>query len=176
VFERLFEFLAAFGKDLCPFVVVPVYQNAGVLRFGKYSRTLVPGFHWKWPFVEDVYKENVFITTVRLQPQTLTTKDDVSIVLAGVVKYRVVEVEPYLSRIGDQHDLLIDTAMGAVLKEVRELSFQDLLNDPPALKIASSIRRQVKDFGVEIISYTFTDLGRIRSIRLLTHTPLQLDN
>lgn len=174
--ERLFEFLAQFGRHLVPFVIVPVYQNTAILRLGKYHRTLEQGFHWKWPFVEDPYPENIFLTTVRLQPQTLTTKDDMSIVVSGVVRYRVVDVQPYLSRIGDQHDLLIDTSMGAILKAVRGLTFRELLDAPPEGKIASDIRRQVKDFGVEIAGFTFTDMGRIRSIRLLTHTPLILDN
>ena len=174
--ERLFEFLAQFGKHLLPFVVVPVYQNAGILRLGKYHRTVAPGIHWKWPFIEDPYHENIFLTTVRLQPQTLTTKDNESIVVSGVVRYRVVDVEPYLSKIGDQHDLLIDTSMGAILKAVRSLPLRDLLDNPPEGKIASDIRRQVKDFGVEIAGFTFTDIGRIKSIRILTHTPMILDN
>jgi regulator of protease activity HflC (stomatin/prohibitin superfamily) len=176
MFERFFAFLAEFGKDLLPLVVVRCYQNTGVLRFGKYHRTLLPGVHWKLPFADEPYPENIFITTVRLQPQTLTTKDGHSIVVSGVVRYRVVDVQPYLSKIGDQHDLLIDTSSGAVLRAVRARTFDELLNDPPDNKIASDIRRQVKDFGVEIEGFTFVDMGRIRSIRLLTHTPTILDN
>jgi regulator of protease activity HflC (stomatin/prohibitin superfamily) len=137
---------------------------------------LAGGLHWKWPFVDEVVTENVFITTVRLQPQTVTTQDNQSVVLAGVVRYRVVDVEMYQTRIGDQHDVLIDTAMGAVLRAAREMTFEQLCDDPPESKIASNIRRQVKDFGMGVESFTFTDIGRIRSIRLITHTPLQLDN
>lgn len=176
MFDRIFDFLARFGVEALPFIVIPVYQNGGVLRFGRYHRTIGPGIHWKIPFVDDVYRENIFLTTVRLQPQTLTTKDDVSVVVTGVVKYKVVDVEPYLSRIGDQHDLLIDTAMGSILRVVHELEFQQLLDEPPEAKVASDIRRKVKSFGVEIDTFTFTDMGRIRSIRLITHTPTILDN
>lgn len=176
MFEKLFEFLAQFGKHLVPFVIVPTYQNAGILRLGRYHRTLQPGLHWKLPFADDPYLENVFLTTVRLQPQTVTTKDNVSVVVAGVVRYQVVDVKPYICNIGDQHDLLIDTSMGAILRAARELTFKELLDGPPESKIAADIRRKVKDFGVAIESFTFTDMGAIRSIRLITHTPLILDN
>ena len=176
MFDRLLDFLAAFGKHLVPFVVVVVYQNVGILRFGKYNRTLAPGFHWKWPFIEDGYPENVVPTTVRLQPQTLTTKDDVSIVAAGIVRYKVVDLEAFVTKIYDQKDLLLDTSMGAVLKAVRSMTLQELLDAPPENRIAADIRRQVKDYGVAIENFTFMDLGRIKSIRLITHTPLQLDN
>lgn len=176
MFDWLREIISQLGGHLLPFKIVPAYQNAGVLRLGKYRRTVGPGLRWKWPFIEDVYTENVFITTVRLQPQTLTTKDNVSIVVAGVVRYKVVDVEPYITQIGDQHDLLIDTSMGSILKAVREVSFEALTTDPPESRIASDIRRQVKPFGVAIESFTFTDMGRIRSMRLITHTPTILDN
>ena len=177
MFDRVLDVLVKFGADLLPFVVVVAYQNIGILRFGKYHRTLAPGFHWKIPFIEDGYPENVVPTTIRLQPQTLTTRDDVSVVVEGVVRYRVTDVEAFITKIYDQRDLLLDTSMGAVLKQVRLMDFADLATTPPENKIASEIRRQVKDYGVSIDNFTFTDLGRIRSIRIIAGSPLpNLDN
>jgi regulator of protease activity HflC (stomatin/prohibitin superfamily) len=176
LFERLLDLLLQFGKHLAPFVVVISYQNAGVFRLGKFHRKLEGGLHWKWPFLEEIVPENVFITTVRLQPQTVTTKDNQSVVCAGVVRYRVLDIQAYQTRIGDQHDVLIDTAMGAVLRAARVQSFEELCDSPPESRIAADIRRQVKDFGMGVEQFTFTDLGRIRSIRLITHTPTVLDN
>lgn len=170
MFDWLREIIKALGDHLIPFVVVPAYQNAGVLRLGKYARTLAPGFHWKWPFLEDIYTENIFRTTLALEPQTITTKDDKTVVVGGIVRFRVAEVQPFIIEIGNQHDLLRDTSMGAVLKQVRQVELRTLLDDPPENKIASDIRRQVKPFGVEIESFTFTDIGQIKTIRLITHT------
>jgi modulator of FtsH protease HflK len=164
---RLFE---GIWDKLLPFTVIPVYQNAAVLRFGKYSRTLDPGFHWRWPFAEDVYHENIFLTTLALEPQTITTKDDKSVVISGIVRYRIADVKPFITEIGNQHDLLRDTSMGAVLKQVRQIELRTLLDNPPESKIAADIRRQVKPFGMEIESFTFTDCAPIKTFRLITHT------
>ena len=72
---------------------------------------------------------------------------------------------------------MFDASMGAVLKQVRLMDFADLATTPPENKIASEIRRQVKDYGVSIDNFTFTDLGRIRSIRIIAGSPLpNLDN
>jgi regulator of protease activity HflC (stomatin/prohibitin superfamily) len=168
--EWLAKVLEALWEHLLPFVVIPIYQNAGVLRFGHYHRTLQPGFHWRWPFAEEVYHENVFTTTLGLEPQTITTKDDKTVVVSGIVRYRIVDVEPFITEIGNQHDLLRDTSMGAVLKQVRQIELRALLDKPPENVIASDIRRQVKAYGLEIETFTFTDVGQIRTLRLITHT------
>ncbi|HXC03243.1 MAG TPA: SPFH domain-containing protein [Bacteroidia bacterium] len=163
VFEAIWE-------HLLPFTVIHVYQNAGVLRFGHYHRTLMPGFHWRWPFVEEIYPENIYRTTLALEPQTITTKDDKTVVVGGIVRYRIVDVQPFITEIGNQHDLLRDTSMGAVLRQVRQVELRALLDKPPENVIASDVRRQVKPYGMEIESFTFTDIGQIRTLRLITHT------
>ena len=72
--------------------------------------------------------------------------------------------------ISNQHDVLRDTAMGAVLKQVRLMELRPLLDEPPEKAIASDIRRQVKPFGIEIDKFTFVDLGKNRTLRIITHT------
>jgi modulator of FtsH protease HflK len=170
VLEWLTRVLETVWEHLIPFIVVPIYQNAAVLRFGKYSRTLEPGFHWRWPFAEEVITENIFRTTLALEPQTITTKDDKTVVVGGIIRYRITDVEPFITEIGNQHDLLRDTGMGAVLKQVRQIELRSLLDKPPENAIASDIRRQVKPYGMEIELFTFTDIGQIRTLRLITHT------
>ncbi len=171
MFDKLLDIILQFGTHLIPFFVVPEYQNAGVMRLGKYNRTCLPGFHWKVPFADDVIPEDIFITTIRLQPQTLTTSDNKSIVLAAIVKYAVKDVQPYICLVGDQHDVIIDITMSTILTCVHEMTFEALLREPPENKVAISVRRTVKPFGIDIESIRFTDIGLIRSYRLITHTP-----
>jgi regulator of protease activity HflC (stomatin/prohibitin superfamily) len=170
MFERLVEVLQSLWEHLLPFVVVQAYQNAGIFRFGIYHRTLEAGFHWRWPFAERIVEENICLTTLALEPQTITTKDDKTVVITGIVRYRIVDVKPFICEIGNQHDLLRDTSMGAALKQVRQIDLRTLLDKPPESTIASDIRRQVKPYGLEIEAFTFTDIGQIRTLRIITHT------
>lgn len=170
MFEWLKAVIEGLWEHLIPFVVVHVYQNAGIFRFGRYHRTLGVGFHWRWPLVEDIVSESICITTLALEPQTITTKDDKTVVITGIVRYRITDVEPFICEIGNQHDLLRDTSMGAALKQVRQIDLRTLLDDPPENKIASDIRRQVKPYGMEIDAFTFTDIGQIRTLRIISHT------
>lgn len=171
---QLFEAIVHFWERLSPCTVIPVFEGAGVLRLGKYHRTLGPGLHWKWPLIEGVIYEYTAMRTLRLQPQTCTTWDKKGVVVEGVVKYKISDVEPYICGVVDQKDVLIDVSMGAILKSVCEMTFDELVEGPPENKIASSIRRQVSKFGFEILAFTFTDIGLVRSIRLIGHSTAEL--
>jgi len=167
VFDKLTEIIASTWLSLIPWVVVPVYMNAGVLRFGKYNRTLVPGFHWRIPFVEESNHHHVVMTTLRLPPQTCTTKDRKSVVLSAVIKFRLEDVKAFMCGCVSQQDVLTDVTMGAILTAVRAFTFDGLVDDPPESKVAAIVRRQVKPLGFDIMAVTFTDLGAVRSVRLI---------
>lgn len=168
--EPLFSALAQLRDKIAPCTIVHVYETGAVMRLGHYHRTVGPGLCWHWPLIEELTVEHSVITTIRLQPQTCTTKDRRGVVAAGVVKYRLADIEPFVKGVFDQQDVLVDVAMGAVLKEVRTLTFEELIDKPPEDRIATAIRRQVNKFGFEILAFTFTDLGGVRSLRLIQHT------
>lgn len=176
MFDRLWELLAQVWNHLLPFEVVDVYQNAGVLRLGNYHRTAAPGLHWKIPFVDVFNTQNTSISTTRLPPQTLTTKDDVSVVAAAMLRYRIEDVKPYICECTDQADVLIDVAMGAILKAVGEATYEELLKEMPHEKVATAVRRKVNRYGFKIEEVTFTDFGRVPSIRLIQPHAANLAN
>ena len=167
MFEKLIELLAGAWSTLRPYELVEAYNRGVVLRFGRYHRTLAPGLHWKWPFAEDAVSVLACITTLPLAPQTLTTHDDVGVVVAAVVKYEIVKPEPYVTDIWDQRDVLADVTMGAVRQAVSATKYVDLIANPPEERILELVRRAVNRYGFKIHAVTFTDLGRVRSLRLI---------
>lgn len=167
MFEKLIELLAGAWSNLRPYEIVEAYNRGVVLRFGRYHRTLAPGLHWKWPFAEDIVSVLACITTLPLPPQTLTTYDDVGVVVAAVVKYEIVKPEPYVTDIWDQRDVLSDVTMGAVRKAVSATKYVDLIASPPEDRVLELVRKEVNRYGFKIHAITFTDLGRVRSLRLI---------
>lgn len=167
MFEKLLDIIASGWHLIAPFCVVVAYQNGGVLRFGKYHRTLPPGFHWKWPLVEDVNTQDVSMTTMRMPPQTLTTLDGRAIIAAVIVNYNIRNIEPYITDITDQKDVLIDTVMGAVHVAIREKEWAAIRRMPPEKEIVDAVRDKMNKYGFKINAITFTDLGEVRSLRLI---------
>jgi regulator of protease activity HflC (stomatin/prohibitin superfamily) len=167
MFEKLAEWIASIRDSLRPWEVVEAYNRGVVLRWGKYNRTLDPGLHWKWPLAEDVISVLACITTLPLPPQTLTTRDDVGVVVAAVVKYEITKPEPYVTDIWDQKDVLGDVTMGAVRQAIAAVDYATLVAQPPERGILEAVRKEVGKYGFKIHNVTFTDVGRVRSLRLI---------
>lgn len=167
MFEKLIDLVIGAWHRLCPLEIIEAYNRGVVLRFGVYDRTLQPGLHWKWPVFEDIVSVLSCITTMPLAPQTLTTKDDVGVVVAAVVKYQITNPEKYVTDIWDQKDVLADVSMGAVRKAVSEIDYVTLVQSPPEEVIHKAVRKATVRYGFDVQAVTFTDIGRVRSIRLI---------
>lgn len=168
MFEKLIEFILQ-QIDLWSFAhVVDAHEGGVILRWGKYARTIGPGFNWKWPLMEKASLANTCTTTQRLPAQTLTTKDGQQVVVEAIVRYAIRDPKPYLTEVWDSVDVLADTTMGAIRLSVADLTYADLLLAPPEPKVLESVRKAVNRYGFKIDAVTFTSLGRIRSLRLLT--------
>lgn len=167
MFDRIFDFVVAAWVHLSPGAVIDPYETGGVLRLGKYHRTISNGFHWKWPLVERVIEIVTCMTTLRLPPQTLTTKDGVGVVVTVIIKYEIKDVESYITKIWDQNDVLVDVSMGAVRSTLSAATYDELLKEPPEAKVLEVIRKEVNQFGFKVHKITFTDLGKVRSFRLI---------
>lgn len=166
--EKLIDLLISWWKRISPFFVIHVYEHAVVLRFGRYSRSRTPGFYWKYPFIEEVIIVTTVVTTLRLPPQTITTKDNKSVVVAAIVKYSIRDPKPYVCEIWDRTDVLADVALGAIVRETRALLWDELYTNPPEQAVLREVRRQVNQYGFKIDAVTFTDLGRVNSLRLIS--------
>lgn len=167
MFEKLIEIALQFWHNIVPFVVIIQYQMAGVFRFGRYHRTLGPGFHWKYPFVEEVNQQDSTPTTMRLPPQTLTSKDGKCVIAAVIINYQIKDIEKYLCEITDQKDVLVDTVMGAVHLAIRNVDWAATLANPPEKEIVDAVRDRVNKYGFKVHAVTFTDLGEVWSLRLI---------
>lgn len=176
MWESIASWLTAQWDRLAPGEIVDVYSGGGVLRWGKYNRTLEPGFHWKWPLAERVVDVLTCQTTQRVPPQSLTTKDGVNIVISCIVRYEISDVEKFVSLIWDQVDVLVDTTMAAVRKATADKEWKTILDAPPEDAVLELVRKGVNRFGFKVYAVTFADLAKVNSIRLIQPHAANLAN
>jgi regulator of protease activity HflC (stomatin/prohibitin superfamily) len=106
-----------------------------------------------------------------LRPQTLTTRDDLTVVISAIVKYQISDVRAYLLDIWESADVLNDVTLGAIKEIVASVDYADLQNPSIENDVLAIVQEEAKRFGVHVHKVTFSDLGRIRSIRLITSEP-----
>jgi regulator of protease activity HflC (stomatin/prohibitin superfamily) len=176
MFDKIFDWIDKGWDYIRPFHCPFAWEKSAVLRFGRFNREIGPGYNWKWPLIETVQDVTTCETTMRLDAQTLTTKDGIGVVVKAMVKYEITQVEAYVTRVFDAKDVLGDVAMGAVQRVVTGTDYETLMADPPTKKILDIVRREVSEYGFKVHRVTFADLAKVRSIRLITPGPVDLDN
>jgi membrane protease subunit HflK len=174
MFERIFDFIAGFWNVLRPWVVVNDFEGGVILRFGRFKRELQPGIHWKVPMADLPVITSTVITTMALRPQTLTTRDDLTVVISAIVKYQISDVRAYLLDIWDSADVLNDVTLGAIKKIVASVDYPDLQSHGIEQDVLSIVQDEAEKFGVQVHNVTFSDMGKVKSIRLITSEPSSL--
>ena len=174
MFERVLDFIATSWNILRPLLVVSDYEGGVVLRFGRYNREITPGLNWKIPLADNAIITSTVTTTMALRPQTLTTKDDLTIVLSAIVKYHISDVRAYLLDIWDSADVINDLTLGAIREIIASVNYKDLRGRLIEEEVLKIIKDEASRFGVDVHKVTFSDLGKVRSLRLITNEPTEL--
>lgn len=165
--DRLIDIVLQFIDQLMPFTVIPYYDRGVRLRFGKPKGVLEYGFHWKIPFADEILTHMVMPTTLNLTEQSLTTRDGQSIVVKGIIKYRVSDVEILLLEVNSATDAISDMVSGLIRDKVITKNWSECNDQTLVSEVSRAAKIESKKWGIEIMSLTFTDLCLMRSLRLM---------
>lgn len=170
MFNELIQWVKECWNEINPFFIVKEYQEALLLRFGKFKKLCKPGFHMKLPFVEEYIYQYIVQTTQSLSAQSLITKDGKNIVVRAMVKYKVVDSRVYLLEVFDAADAITDVTQGVIKNIIMAKSFEECLDNELDNMITKKCKSEIKKFGVEVMQVTLTDIAPIKSFRLINDT------
>jgi regulator of protease activity HflC (stomatin/prohibitin superfamily) len=166
--DRLVDLLVQCIRLFQFFTVIADYERGVFLRFGRFNRLAAPGFHWMWPFnVEALLSTNVVPETMNVGPQSLTTKDGVSVVVGGVVTFSIEDAHKFLLEIEGGNQVIEDATYGIVSRFVMDKAWDELRACDLAGELTKAVRRQAKRYGVNVQTYQISDFTRSRSFRLM---------
>ncbi|MGQ0834978.1 MAG: SPFH domain-containing protein [Gammaproteobacteria bacterium] len=89
IFQGILDFLK---QLLAWWFIVEPWEQAVRVRFGKHVRLVHAGVHFKIPFFDVIYKQNVRRRVSGIPVQTLTALDGVPVTIHGSVGYRICDV------------------------------------------------------------------------------------
>lgn len=165
--EALLNFLFGWTEWLQCAVVIDQYERGVLLRFGKYKKTLGPGFHWIVPAgVDEVLTTNVVPTTTNLDTQIVTTSDWETVLLGAVVRWRVEDVMKMTLNLEDADDVLFDTAYGMVAKVAQQRELEELDSEEFRGEVLKQIRRRVGRYGLHVEDVFITDMAKAKAFKL----------
>lgn len=97
--------------------IIQPREQAVVLRFGQYLKTVSQGPHWRPRFVDRVEKVNVETVRTSLHRGEMLTKDENIVSVELVVQYRVGDVRDYLLNV-DKPDNSVKQATDSAMRQV----------------------------------------------------------
>ena len=136
------------------------WEEAIILRLGKYNRNVGAGLFFKWPILEQAIKRDKRIRTLDIPKQQVITKDNISVGIDAVVFLKVVDTKKSIIEIQDFVYSVQQYAQTTLRNVVGQKDLDELLSKRD--KIAEDIRKIVDEvsdkWGIDIISVELQDI------------------
>jgi regulator of protease activity HflC (stomatin/prohibitin superfamily) len=165
---QLLAWISDWWESILPFYIIKDYEHGILLRLGKVKKeTMKRGWNWKIPFIDHVLTCHNTIQTFNTDAQSLTTKDDKSIIVACVIKYQIKDPVIFLIEVEGAVDAIGDITMG----KIKDLIVSKTWDECKALKdvdIKNKIKSEAERWGIDVSMVTLTSLTHSRSLRLIT--------
>ncbi|MBI4176224.1 MAG: slipin family protein [Candidatus Aenigmarchaeota archaeon] len=141
-------------------VVNQQWEEAIVLRVGRYNRTKKEGVFFKVPIFEQVIRRDMRITTLDIEKQSVITKDNISVGVNAVVFMKIINAEKSITQIED-HVFSVKQYSQTTLRDViGQVELDELLSQREriAKKIKDIIDVMSTGWGVDIVLVELQDI------------------
>lgn len=141
--------------------VVPQSEEYVIERFGKYTKTLVPGLNFIVPFLDRVaHKVSVLERQLPEFTISVITRDNVEVRLESTVFFRVTEPAASVYRIRNIDQAIYTAATSIVRSAAGKLELDELQSSRDSMnaEIASNLHDAAKVWGIEITRTEITDV------------------
>jgi regulator of protease activity HflC (stomatin/prohibitin superfamily) len=140
--------------------VVQQYEKGVVFRLGKVIAEKEPGLRLVWPFIDRMVKVSYRIVTMPVQSQKIITKDNVSIDVAAVAYYHVVDATKSIIAIQDVYSAVNQIAQTTVRNIVGQFMLDEVLSDTVKInqKIKEIIDTHTEVWGVIVSTVEIKDI------------------
>ena len=142
------------------------------IRLGKNVKLLVPGFHFRFPFIDTVYIQTVRLRTVTIPPQTITTKDGQTLTITLVVGYSIEDIEKLFNSVHQPEATICNICSG----EASDYVSQNNTCSPRILQEELLKKVVGLDYGIKFEYLKVTGYAIVKTFRLIQDNNWTPDN
>ena len=143
------------------------YKRALKFRFGKYIKTLEPGFRWIIPLVETIQIVDIRVITINIDSQEVMTEDNVPCSIDGVVFFKINHPEKAVLEVEEYKFAIMQLAQAALRDVCGKVELDTILSKREEMgrNIKSIVERETKEWGIVIIDVKIKDIQLPENMR-----------
>ncbi len=152
---------------LLGFRVVQQYEKALVLRFGKYIGTKNPGLRWIIPFVDRLWKVDQRIVTLSVPPQSIITKDNVTIAVSAVCYFHVSDSNKAVLNVTNYYDAVNQISQTTLRNIVGTFQLDEILSSRNSVsaQIKEIVDQHTAEWGINVTLIELKDIELPQSMQ-----------
>lgn len=153
-----------FGALFPRIMHVKPYELGIKFIWGKEVKIINPGWSTYWPISTQIDIIPIVRQIQNLPHQTLTTRDNKSIIVSGVVIYQIYDIKKYMLNNFDTIESVTEIARSCLKILVSDLSFEEIRTAEVPLE---DIQEAMESMGLEVEALKVTDIAQTRVINLV---------
>ena len=136
------------------------YERGLKFLFGKYYKTMEPGWRLIWPIIQGYEKVDMRTKAVDVPDQNAITRDNVSVTVNAVIYYKVVSAEKAILEIEDYRYAMSQYAQTTMRNVVGEVTLDELLGgrDKIADRIRDIVEKTSASWGLDVLNVELKDI------------------
>ena len=130
------------------------YERGVKFQFGKYYKTIQPGWRLVFPIIQHMEKVDIRIKVTDVPDQDAITRDNVSVNVNAVLYYKVIQAETAILEVEDYEYAVAQLAQTTMRDVVGEVDLDELLSkrDMVSNNILKIVDQATNPWGIKIVS------------------------
>ena len=143
------------------------YKRALKFRFGKYIKTLEPGFRWVIPLVETIQVVDIRVITINIVSQEVMTEDNVPCSIDGVVFFKIDNPEKAVLEVEEYKFAISQLAQAALRDVCGKVELDTILSKREEMgkNIKAIVEQETHMWGIIIIDVKIKDIQLPENMR-----------
>ena len=148
---------------LCLFSIrqIDEYERGILFRFGKFAKTLSPGWHLVFPIIHSYKKVDVRTKAVDVPEQEAITRDNVSIKINAVLYYKIFDASKAILAVQNFNYAVSQLAQTTMRNIVGSVSLDELLTEREKLstEICKIVDDETDPWGIKVENVELKDIS-----------------
>ena len=149
--------------------IVFEYKRALKFRFGKFIKTLRPGFRWIIPFIETIQIVDIRVITFNVDSQEVMTADNVPCSIDGVVFFKINNPEKAVLEVEEFKFAITQLSQAALRDVCGKVELDTILSKREEMgkNIKGIVEKETKEWGIQINDVKIKDIQLPENTKLI---------